>query len=91
MVRRQNLVCVFYLMLQTAQCIISDGWMGVEDWWNGTDGKKKLIYSEKNLSHSHLVHHNSYMDQASCNGADITTLKAAILIRTAIRISSHKR
>ena len=52
--------------------------------------KKKLIYSEKNLSHFHFVRYNSCLDQANCNAADITTQKAVILIRTATRISNHK-
>jgi hypothetical protein len=52
---------------------------------------EKLIYSEENLSHFHFVHHNSCIDQVRFNGAHVVTLKAVILIPTAIRISNHKR
>ena len=43
-------VCLFYLMmLQTAQYIISDEWMGMEDWRNGTEGKEIGIFREKSV------------------------------------------
>ena len=35
--------------------------MGIEQWWNDTDrGKNEIL--EKNVFHSHSVHHKSHMD-----------------------------
>ena len=33
-----------------------DGWLSVEQWWNGTD-RGKLKYWEKSLSQFHFAHH----------------------------------
>jgi hypothetical protein len=33
--------------------------MGMEYWWNDND-RAVPKYSEKNLSHCHFAHHNSY-------------------------------
>jgi hypothetical protein len=41
---------------------VVDGWMSMEQWWNGSDwGKPK--YRKENLSQGHFAHHNSHMDR----------------------------
>jgi hypothetical protein len=40
---------------------VVDEWMSMEHWWNDTD-RGILKYWEKNLSHTHFIHHKSHMD-----------------------------
>jgi len=40
---------------------VVDGWMGMEQWWNGTD-RGKLKCREKTLSQCHLVHHKTHIE-----------------------------
>jgi hypothetical protein len=42
-----------------------DTWVNMEQRWNDIDSGKPKD-SEKNLSQSHFVHHNSHMDCPGC-------------------------
>ena len=53
-------VCVCLCLMQLFSCRMAE-WMRMEHWQNDSE-RGKPQYLEKNLSHSHFVHHKFHMD-----------------------------